>query len=326
MLHERPVRRLCCARLVPDKVTDLPHVHDVRDDDGRRGQHHPHSSSKNFTFRIRRQAPFIMFRWPPSRSARSSFGFLADKIGRKRTIVVGLILYGIEFRAVRFRQRLFVFRRVLAAAGIGISVFKTGALALIGDITKSTTDHSSFMNTLEGFFGIGAIIGPAIVATLLAANLSWRWLYVIAAGICALLLILALSLSSIRRPDKASPPKSIPISSTPSHAQEPVCLGFLDDGDAVCGCRDRPSMSGCRPSSRTIEASSPGFPALRSHDLLRSQSLRSFRGRLAGQPFSLDMGPGAIRCRDLPVRSRLAAWRGRIWASISCRFPDCSCR
>ena len=121
-----------------------------------------------------------------------AFGFLADKIGRKRTIVVGLILYGLSSVLFAFGSIFSYFVALLAAAGIGISVFKTGALALIGDITKSTTDHSSFMNTLEGFFGIGAIIGPAIVATLLAASLSWRWLYVIAAGICAVLIVLAL--------------------------------------------------------------------------------------------------------------------------------------
>ncbi len=131
-----------------------------------------------------------------------ALGFLADKIGRKRTIVVGLILYGASSVLFAFGSVFSYFVALLAVSGIGISVFKTGALALIGDITKSTRDHSSFMNTLEGFFGIGAIIGPAIVATLLDANLSWRWLYVIAAGICALLIVLSLS---IRYPDTRKP-------------------------------------------------------------------------------------------------------------------------
>ncbi len=40
------------------------------------------------------------------------------------------------------------------------------------------------MNTVEGFFAVGAIVGPAIVATLIAAGVSWKWLYVIAATIC----------------------------------------------------------------------------------------------------------------------------------------------
>ena len=57
---------------------------------------------------------------------------------------------------------------LLGAAGIGVSVFKIGALALIGDFSRSTREHTTFMNTVEGFFAVGAIVGPAVVATLLA--------------------------------------------------------------------------------------------------------------------------------------------------------------
>jgi fucose permease len=49
----------------------------------------------------------------------------------------------------------------------------------------------STMNLVEGFFGIGSILGPAIVALLLTAGLSWKWLYVIAAALCAVLILLA---------------------------------------------------------------------------------------------------------------------------------------
>ena len=54
-------------------------------------------------------------------------------------------------------------------------MFKTGALALIGDISTSTAQHTSIMNTAEGFFGVGAIIGPAILTRMLAAGMSWKW-------------------------------------------------------------------------------------------------------------------------------------------------------
>ena len=59
---------------------------------------------------------------------------------------------------------------LLGLSGLAIGVFKTGALALIGDISTSTAQHTSIMNTAEGFFGVGAIIGPAILARLLAAG------------------------------------------------------------------------------------------------------------------------------------------------------------
>ena len=80
---------------------------------------------------------------------------------------------------------------MLVISGLAIGVFKTGALALIGDISTSTSEHTTTMNTVEGFFGVGAIIGPAIVTRLLDSNVSWKWLYVIAGIICVLLIAIA---------------------------------------------------------------------------------------------------------------------------------------
>ena len=88
------------------------------------------------------------------------------------------------------RPRFGFFVVLLAAGGIGVGVFKTGALALVGDIARSTREHTT-MNTVEGFFAVGAMVGPAIVARLLAAGLSWKYLYVIAALICVVLMVAA---------------------------------------------------------------------------------------------------------------------------------------
>jgi fucose permease len=47
------------------------------------------------------------------------------------------------------------------------------------------------MNMAEAFFGIGSIIGPAVVTRLLITGVSWKWLYVLAGGICVLLILMA---------------------------------------------------------------------------------------------------------------------------------------
>ncbi len=122
-----------------------------------------------------------------------TLGFLADRLGHKWTIVLGLALYGTGSALFALADRFGQFVTLLAIGGLGVSVFKTGALALVGDVSRSTTQHTSFMNLIEGFFGIGSILGPAIVAVLLVHGLSWKWLYVIASGICALLVALALA-------------------------------------------------------------------------------------------------------------------------------------
>ena len=151
-------------------------------------------------------------------------GFLADRVGRKKTIVLGLAIYGVSSLLFAFGDRFGYFVVLLGAAGIGVSVFKIGALALIGDFSRSTREHTTFMNAVEGFFAVGAIVGPAIVATLLADGLSWKYLYVIAAGICALLLATA---SIARYPAMTSAAGSVAtLSQTLRKMRDGYALGF----------------------------------------------------------------------------------------------------
>ena len=120
-------------------------------------------------------------------------GSLADRFGRRRTIVIGLTLFAAACFLLAAGNTFLFFAVLLGLSGLAIGVFKTGALALIGDISTSTAEHTSIMNTAEGFFGVGAIVGPAILARLLAAGLSWKWLYVIAGAMCVVLIVLALA-------------------------------------------------------------------------------------------------------------------------------------
>ena len=119
-------------------------------------------------------------------------GHFADTFGRKRTIVAGLALFAVASFLFAAGNSFVYFSILLALSGIGIGVFKTGALALIGDLSKSTTEHTSLMNTVEGFFGVGSIIGPAILARLLATGASWKGLYVLAGTMCVVLILIAL--------------------------------------------------------------------------------------------------------------------------------------
>ena len=116
-------------------------------------------------------------------------GFLADRIGRKSTILLGLGLFCATSALFAVGNSFGMFVMLLFVSGLGIGIFKSGALALIGDVSNSTRDHASNMNLVEGFFGVGAIVGPALVALLLESGTSWKWLYLIAAALCALLIV-----------------------------------------------------------------------------------------------------------------------------------------
>jgi fucose permease len=128
-------------------------------------------------------------------------GHLADKYGRKSTIVAGLILFAAASYLFLAGTSFVFFSVLMALSGIAIGIFNTGALALIGDISRSTAEHTSIMNTVEGFFGVGSIGGPAVLSQLLNRGVPWQWLYAIAGSMCVILILTALS---VRYPTRVS--------------------------------------------------------------------------------------------------------------------------
>lgn len=151
-------------------------------------------------------------------------GFLADRIGRKMTIIIGLALYAVNSYLFIAGNTFGFFLSLMIIAGFAIGVFKTGALALIGDISKSTVEHTSTMNTVEGFFGIGAIIGPFIVSYFLSIGVDWKFLYVVVGTLCVILIIMSLL---IKYPATIKSAKeTVSLKSALSLVKDPYALGF----------------------------------------------------------------------------------------------------
>lgn len=152
-------------------------------------------------------------------------GFLADKLGRKATIILGLSLFASACYAFLLANHFVFIVSLMTLCGVAVGVFKTGALALIGDLSRSTREHTSTMNGAEAFFGVGAIIGPLLVAYLIHQGVAWQWLYVIAGAICTLLIVVALSTQYPRyqpqvQHDSPSLKQSLKL------VKEPYALGF----------------------------------------------------------------------------------------------------
>lgn len=154
-----------------------------------------------------------------------AFGFLADRIGRKYTILIGLALFAISCFLFALGSYFEFFVGLLLISGCAIGIFKTGALALIGDISTSSREHTRTMNTVEGFFGVGAIIGPAIVAYLLAANVSWIYLYIFAGFVCLLLILIAARVNYPQH-KPASTQEKIDVKRTLKMIRNPYAAGF----------------------------------------------------------------------------------------------------
>lgn len=151
-------------------------------------------------------------------------GFLADRLGRKRTIILGLVLFALNSYLFAVGHSFGFFLTLLVVSGAAVGIFKVGALALIGDISRSNKEHTSTMNAVEGFFGVGAIIGPAIVAQLLAGGLAWKWLYVIAGTLCLVLIVTAWTVRYPPMLVHATVPAS--LGNTMRMMRDPHALGF----------------------------------------------------------------------------------------------------
>ena len=150
-------------------------------------------------------------------------GQLADRIGRRRTIIAGLTLFAAACFFITTVDSFWFFAALLGLSGIAIGVFKTGALALIGDLSSSTTEHTSIMNMLEGFFGIGAIVGPAVLARLLGAGLPWTRLYLLAGAMCAILIVVA---SLVQYPETARSTAASGGRGTVAAVKNPYVIAF----------------------------------------------------------------------------------------------------
>ncbi|MCG8699971.1 MAG: MFS transporter [Bacteroidales bacterium] len=151
-------------------------------------------------------------------------GFLADKLGRKKTIILGLLLFALNSYLFLAGNTFGFFLTLLVISGLAIGIFKTGALALIGDISQSTKQHTSVMNAVEGFFGVGAIIGPFLVSYFLTKGVDWKWLYVVAATLCAILIVMA---AFVKYPvTKKTSNESINVGRTLRMVKNPFAFGF----------------------------------------------------------------------------------------------------
>jgi MFS transporter, FHS family, L-fucose permease len=151
-------------------------------------------------------------------------GFLADRLGRKTTIVIGLAIFAANSYLYIIGNTFAFIITLMAVGGLSIGVFKTGALALIGDISKSTKEHTSTMNTVEGFFAVGAIIGPFIVTYFLSQGVDWKWLYVVAGTLCVVLIIMALMVEYPKTVKTTDDP--VNLKGALSMMKDPYAMGF----------------------------------------------------------------------------------------------------
>ena len=131
-------------------------------------------------------------------------GFVADRLGRKKTIIIGLSLFALNSYLYIIGNSFAFFLSLMIVAGIAI-VFLKPEHWLLSEIYPNRHEHTSTMNTVEGFFAVGAIIGPAVVTYFLSIGIEWKWLYIVAGTLCVILIAIAANVKypvTIRKTEK----------------------------------------------------------------------------------------------------------------------------
>lgn len=99
------------------------------------------------------------------------FGILTDKYGRKKLLLISLILYALSGTSGAFLENIYFILIGRAVLGIAVGGVMTIATALIGDYFKGD-ERNSFAGLQGAFMGVGGMVFIAVAGIL--ADISWH--------------------------------------------------------------------------------------------------------------------------------------------------------
>jgi MFS family permease len=110
-----------------------------------------------------------------------SLGGLSDRLGRKPVILLGLILFSVQFIGLVLFKNYILIAITFIIGGLGNSLYDPAINASILDIAPK--ENSSRIMGIKSMVGsAGTILGPAIVA-LLSTSVDASWIFLAAVGI-----------------------------------------------------------------------------------------------------------------------------------------------
>jgi fucose permease len=120
-------------------------------------------------------------------------GLLMDRFGAKPLVLLGVTLMGLGCVVVARAQSYPVMLAMIFAVGVGVTILQTAGNPLIQHLDRTENYHRNLTLTI-GFCGIGAFLGPFLLAFIRGTGRSWQGLYIVFAALCLVLLaLLALS-------------------------------------------------------------------------------------------------------------------------------------
>jgi len=111
------------------------------------------------------------------------------KLGYKRTMILGLLAIDAVCILVALVHQYWVTPLLYMVTGASFGLMKVSVYSTIGLLSKDQKDHTSQMNTLEGFFQVGSLAGPLLFGLMISIS-TWTDTYYLIALLTSLALVL----------------------------------------------------------------------------------------------------------------------------------------
>lgn len=128
-------------------------------------------------------------------------GNFADLYGRKRAMVLGLLVFAVASVGCGVATSSVLLNVARAVQGVGGALLLTASLAIIGNAFKGAERTRAFA-FWGASLGIALAIGP-IVGGIITDAFGWRWVFLVNVPACALLI-----LASFRFVDESRDPQA----------------------------------------------------------------------------------------------------------------------
>lgn len=115
-------------------------------------------------------------------------GSLADKFGRRRIFLGGILLFALASLACGMATSVLTLNIARAAQGIGSAFLLAPALALIAHSFRDSHARNRAWAIWGGVMGLTMVLAP-LAGGVISTLLGWRWTFFVNIPICALLML-----------------------------------------------------------------------------------------------------------------------------------------
>lgn len=116
-------------------------------------------------------------------------GNIADRLGRRRVMLCGLLLFALASLLCGAAWTPFVLNLARAVKGIGAALLLTSALAVISHTFQGEAERARAWSIWGAAMGVAMTVAP-LLGGLLTSCLGWRWIFYLNLPVVAVLMLL----------------------------------------------------------------------------------------------------------------------------------------